>query len=291
MNLHHDHPSELCSSDKSEVFEECTCRTGDCKCGGLFLNERPLALHMLPQVTTTCECNSKENLLRDGYQDLSAAGASSALALLDDKLVEKRRKHILPEDDACCCSHLGTLRQRQGSLSSLKGELSALQFGDESDSQAGALHATANAILLGERDGLSLTGIRREGDELANASTVVRTSSTTSTDGRASPAPVSKAPEPLASSAIDNRGRRSKYFSREEVALHNKPNDCWLIAHGRVYDVTSILATHPAGMKSIMRHAGTDSTTDFDFHSANGRKLWAPLLVGYVDDGKHCVIS
>eukprot|EP00965_Chrysotila_dentata_P178048 5881663-Pleurochrysis_carterae.AAC.4 len=83
-----------------------------------------------------------------------------------------------------------------------------LEFGDESDSQAGALHATANAILLGERDGLSLTGIRREGDELANASTVVRTSSTTSTDGRASPAPVSKAPEPLASSAIDNRGRR-----------------------------------------------------------------------------------
>ena len=34
-----------------------------------------------------------------------------------------------------------------------------------------------------------------------------------------------------------------------------------------VYDVTSFLSSHPAGKSAILRHAGTDATEDFGFHS------------------------
>lgn len=36
-----------------------------------------------------------------------------------------------------------------------------------------------------------------------------------------------------------------KGITIQEVAKHNKPNDCWIIIQGKVYDVTSFLKEHP----------------------------------------------
>lgn len=84
----------------------------------------------------------------------------------------------------------------------------------------------------------------------------------------------------------------------EEIELHNTPGDCWLIAHGKVYDVTAFLSRHPAGEFAILRHGGTDSTTDFDFHSGKAQRMWAPYLLGHVEtrssgrrDAADCVLS
>ncbi|KXX80283.1 Cytochrome b2, mitochondrial [Madurella mycetomatis] len=49
-----------------------------------------------------------------------------------------------------------------------------------------------------------------------------------------------------------------------EVAKHNKPNDCWVIVHGRAYDVTEFLPEHPGGTKIILKYAGKDATEEFD---------------------------
>ena len=86
-------------------------------------------------------------------------------------------------------------------------------------------------------------------------------------------------------------GQRYRVFTAEEVSRHNTPHDCWLVAHGRVYDVTTFLQRHPAGDRSIMRHAGTDSTIDFDFHPAHAQKMWAPFMLGYVEGHETCTIS
>ena len=95
---------------------------------------------------------------------------------------------------------------------------------------------------------------------------------------------------------VDLLGRRRVYFTPEEIARHAHPGDCWLIAHGKVYDVTSFLPRHPAGELAILRHGGTDSTQDYDFHSTKAQRMWAPYQVGYVETGASaraadCVLS
>ncbi|CUS21753.1 LAQU0S03e10000g1_1 [Lachancea quebecensis] len=49
----------------------------------------------------------------------------------------------------------------------------------------------------------------------------------------------------------------------KEVMLHNKPDDCWIVLNGEVYDVTSFLQTHPGGAARIMEIAGNDATRKF----------------------------
>ena len=57
---------------------------------------------------------------------------------------------------------------------------------------------------------------------------------------------------------------------------------CWLVSRGKVYDVTPFLKKHPAGVGAILRHAGTDSTEDFDFHSKGARAQWKEYKIGKV---------
>ncbi|KAG9749517.1 hypothetical protein KCU75_g13806, partial [Aureobasidium melanogenum] len=41
----------------------------------------------------------------------------------------------------------------------------------------------------------------------------------------------------------------------EEVAKHNNADSCWVIVHGRAYDVTEFLPEHPGGPKIILKYA------------------------------------
>lgn len=49
-----------------------------------------------------------------------------------------------------------------------------------------------------------------------------------------------------------------------EVAKHASAKDCWVIVHGRAYDVTDFLPEHPGGQKIILKYAGKDATKEFD---------------------------
>lgn len=70
-------------------------------------------------------------------------------------------------------------------------------------------------------------------------------------------------------------GRNGKLITREEVQTHNKEEDCWIIIHGKVYDVTTFLAEHPGGGGYILEHAGSDATNAFEDigHSQRARDL------------------
>ncbi|ESK91906.1 mitochondrial cytochrome [Moniliophthora roreri MCA 2997] len=48
------------------------------------------------------------------------------------------------------------------------------------------------------------------------------------------------------------------------IAEHNNRNDCWIIVHGRVYDVTDFLDEHPGGSKIILKYAGADATEAYE---------------------------
>jgi cytochrome b involved in lipid metabolism len=48
-----------------------------------------------------------------------------------------------------------------------------------------------------------------------------------------------------------------------EVARHTSPSDCWVIVHGKVYDVTEYVPRHPGGAMIYVK-AGGDCTQLFD---------------------------
>ncbi|KZP10658.1 hypothetical protein FIBSPDRAFT_872351 [Athelia psychrophila] len=55
-----------------------------------------------------------------------------------------------------------------------------------------------------------------------------------------------------------------KVFSGKEVATHNSRKSCWIIVHGKVYDVTEFLDDHPGGSKIILKYAGKDATHEYE---------------------------
>ncbi|KAK7534120.1 FMN-dependent dehydrogenase-domain-containing protein [Phyllosticta citribraziliensis] len=49
-----------------------------------------------------------------------------------------------------------------------------------------------------------------------------------------------------------------------DVAKHDSADSCWVIVHGRAYDVTEFLPEHPGGSKIILKYAGKDATEEFE---------------------------
>lgn len=62
-----------------------------------------------------------------------------------------------------------------------------------------------------------------------------------------------------------------------EVMRHNTPQDCWVIIHNKVYDMTNFLAAHPGGQGIIMKYAGKDATAAFS--SVHNADMISPELL------------
>jgi L-lactate dehydrogenase (cytochrome) len=48
----------------------------------------------------------------------------------------------------------------------------------------------------------------------------------------------------------------SPLIPMQEVAKHNKREDCWVVIHGKVYNLTDFLDSHPGGVGPILAKAG-----------------------------------
>ena len=65
------------------------------------------------------------------------------------------------------------------------------------------------------------------------------------------------------SAAAPQAPSRPSPYSRAEIARHNTPNDCWVIIHNKVYDLTRFANAHPGGAQTIYPLAGQDGTAAF----------------------------
>jgi cytochrome b involved in lipid metabolism len=70
-----------------------------------------------------------------------------------------------------------------------------------------------------------------------------------------------------------------------EVAKHNSVSDCWMIIHGKVYDLTNFEGVHPGGSYSIVQFCGTDASAGFDMqHSSRQLAKVASYVIGNLGD-------
>ncbi|KAI1084691.1 FMN-dependent dehydrogenase-domain-containing protein [Whalleya microplaca] len=49
-----------------------------------------------------------------------------------------------------------------------------------------------------------------------------------------------------------------------EVRKHTSQDSCWMVLHGKVYDVTSFLLRHPGGKNILLKNSGRDASAAFD---------------------------
>eukprot|EP00808_Paulinella_micropora_P021715 g55641.t1 len=71
-----------------------------------------------------------------------------------------------------------------------------------------------------------------------------------------------------------------------EVRKHNSSKDCWVVLHGKVYNLTDFQNEHPAGAEVIAQYAGKDATKAFEpFHPEDiiSRLGKDSLYVGDID--------
>ncbi|KAG8444821.1 hypothetical protein GDO86_009831 [Hymenochirus boettgeri] len=70
----------------------------------------------------------------------------------------------------------------------------------------------------------------------------------------------------LTKSGKDLTGLRGRLIevTEEELAKHNKKDDCWICIRGMVYNITPYMEYHPGGEEELMKAAGVDGTDLFD---------------------------
>nr|POF13110.1 cytochrome b2, mitochondrial [Quercus suber] len=62
----------------------------------------------------------------------------------------------------------------------------------------------------------------------------------------------------------DDNDKQAVKLRGDEVAKHNSRESCWVIVHGKAYDVTEFLPEHPGGPKIILKYAGKDATEEYE---------------------------
>lgn len=72
----------------------------------------------------------------------------------------------------------------------------------------------------------------------------------------------------------------------EEVGLHNKEDDMWIVINDRVYDVTKYQNEHPGGPIVLFNKAGRNASLAFEqaSHSKNAREnIMGKYEIGKID--------
>lgn len=79
-----------------------------------------------------------------------------------------------------------------------------------------------------------------------------------------------------------------KYYTKDEVSLHNSESDCWLIIKNKVYNITDYLEKHRGGKRLLLHCGGKDATKEFyDMnHTKNAKNILDNYYIGHIKYNK-----
>jgi len=84
-----------------------------------------------------------------------------------------------------------------------------------------------------------------------------------------------------APASSNNDDKKVRSISPSQLQQHSTPEDCWVVFHGMVYDMTEFSKGHKGGAYLIQKFAGKDATDTFKaFHKQDKLELVAHYQVG-----------
>ena len=69
-------------------------------------------------------------------------------------------------------------------------------------------------------------------------------------------------------------------YTLAEVSQHNNETSCWTVIDGKIYDITSYIYSHPAGVNKILQGCGVDATKMYGRVGAHDVARLANTFVG-----------
>eukprot|EP00210_Caulerpa_lentillifera_P005064 g4837.t1 len=75
-------------------------------------------------------------------------------------------------------------------------------------------------------------------------------------------------------------------YTLKEVSQRNDNSSCWVVIHGKVYDVTEYLEDHPGGEDILLSVAGQEATEEFEDqgHSETARNILKKFEIGICEE-------
>ena len=71
-------------------------------------------------------------------------------------------------------------------------------------------------------------------------------------------------------------------YTLQEVAAHDRAEDCWMAIAGEVYDLTAYLPQHPTPPSVIVPSCGTDATVAYN--TKNRGRPHSPYAAGLLNE-------
>lgn len=77
-------------------------------------------------------------------------------------------------------------------------------------------------------------------------------------------------------------------YTMQQVELHNKKDDAWMVIHSKVINITKFAKKHPGGRNILRKNAGKDVTMLFEQShkrekkKRKANKMMKPYIIGEI---------
>ncbi len=71
-------------------------------------------------------------------------------------------------------------------------------------------------------------------------------------------------------------------YTLSDLSKHNNQTNCWTLVDGKIYDISSFVSSHPAGVSKILKGCGVDATQIYGRVGAHDISRLTNFVVGVI---------